>query len=546
MISKVDDYSVQDESKAVFFDRLINDAKLALPSSFARAAEKVKFVGDDAKPFVPTPCKITESSSALSALVATAASVVAAERYGLEYQDITVNTDVATLFLMSVLLPTVDGKSAHANEQLRKEAAKGDLYDMSKPIHQECTNVYQTKDGRWYHLHGSMNASTTMAMVGVEEQDVTREQAIEIYAAKVAQWDAETIDRKSNEEKKQAGVICYTPEEFFASEQGKVMGEEPLWTMKPLKAPRVSWPQTSSSGYEPLAGIKAIDFSRVVAAPVISKLLAVLGAQVLKVSSSNLPDVTLSWIDLSTGKRDTNIDMKSAVGKAAFANLVADADVLIDGYRPGALARLGFDSASLRDINPSLIYVRENCYGFKGPLAYRSGWQQISDCLVGISWLQGKFMGLNEPVVPLLPNSDYQTGLLGAAAILQALLARTHEDVTYDIDVSLTQYNIWYYRLGQYNEERSQALLARNKGFHVRHYDEMQTLLAKIYAAIKKARPDIWTHPEYFVPMSGKEWGLDEDISILAPPFSLEKSELGYATPSGSRGRSDPVWIATE
>lgn len=125
---------------------------------------------------------------------------------------------------------------------------------------------------------------------------------------------------------------------------------------------------------------------------------------------------------------------------------------------------------------------------------------------------------------------------------MQALLERTKDDVTYDIDVSLTQYNIWYYRLGQYDEEQREALLARNEGFQVRHYDEMQTLLTKSYFAVKKSRPDIWTHPEYFTTMSGKEWGLEEDISILAPPFSLEKSELGYAVPSGSRGRSKPEW----
>lgn len=187
------------------------------------------------------------------------------------------------------------------------------------------------------------------------------------------------------------------------------MAEEPLWTLKPLKAPRKIWPESTAAGYKPLAGIKVIDFSRVIAAPVISKVLALLGAEVLKISSSNLPDISLTWVDLNTGKQDANLDMKSPEGKAAFAKLVKCADVLIDGYRPGALGRLGFDSASLRDINPSLIYVRENCYGFKGPLAHRSGWQQVSDCLVGISWLQGKFMGLNEPVVPLLRQYNDKT-----------------------------------------------------------------------------------------------------------------------------------------
>lgn len=96
MISKTNDYSVQKEAKTILFDRLINDSGLGLSSEYAKAAKKVKFTSHDPDPFIPTPCKITESASALSALVATAASVVASDRYGLEPQDIEVNTCVIT------------------------------------------------------------------------------------------------------------------------------------------------------------------------------------------------------------------------------------------------------------------------------------------------------------------------------------------------------------------------------------------------------------------------------------------------------------------
>ncbi|KAM6534659.1 hypothetical protein FALCPG4_004285 [Fusarium falciforme] len=540
-------YSVQDESYRILREHLLDDSRLALPPSFAEAAEKITFTGDDPKPFVPTPCKITESASSLTALVAAAASAIAADRYGIDYQDIEVNTDLATLFLESVMLPTINGKMFLQNPQLMAEIKKGDLYDNQKAIHQQSTNVYKTKDGRFYHLHGSMNAGPTMKMLGVEEQDISREEAIKIYADKVAQYDAEVLEKRANDEFKQAGVTCLTPEEFFETEQGKIIGAEPLWNTRSIPAPKSQWPANESegpeaSGFKPLAGIRVIDFSRVIAAPVISKVLAVLGADVIKVTSKDLPDISPLWVDLSTGKRDTDINLKSEEGKRVFSELIKGADVLVDGYRPGALARLGFDSVSLRKVNDRLIYVRENCYGFKGPLSHRSGWQQISDCLVGISWLQGQFLGLNEPVVPLLPNSDYQTGIVGAIAILQALLQRTKDDATFDIDVSLTQYNIWYYRLGQYDEAQSKGLLERNEDFSARHTDDMQVLLFKTHAAMHKARPDLLKHPEYFWSMPGKEWGLEEDITILAPAFKFEKSKLGYAVPSGSRGRSTAEW----
>lgn len=142
----------------------------------------------------------------------------------------------------------------------------------------------------------------------------------------------------------------------------------------------------------------------------------------------------------------------------------------------------------------------------------------------------------------MIANSDYQTGLIGAAAAIQALITRTKEDLTFDIDFTLTQYNIWYYRLGQYNEEQSKAILARTPGFMVRHYDEMAILLVKTVEAVNKSRPGLLQTPEFYLKMSGKEWGVDGDIKVLGAPFELEKSTVDYLVPSGPRGWGNPEW----
>ncbi|KAF5583992.1 acyl transferase carnitine dehydratase [Fusarium pseudocircinatum] len=538
-------YSISTEATRILNKVLLQDPRLQLPDSFVKAAEKVNFVGEDDQPFILTPLKITESSAALNALVATAANVVAAERYGINYQNIEINTDLATLFLESVLLPTIGGKPFIQSTKMLAELAKMDLHQMSKPIRRYATNVYRTKDGRWYHLHGSMNALPTMEMLGVEDSDVSTEEAFKIYTKKVAQWDSRDIEKVANEKFKQAGVICYTPDEFFASEHGKIMSEEALWTSARVPAPKKTWPEAKDNDrYSPLAGIRVLDLSRVIAAPAVSKILSVLGADVIRVSCSRLPEYSATMPDLQTGKRDVDIDLKTIEGRQTLSELIKDADVLVDGYRPGALAKLGFDSKSLRELSPSLIYMRENCYGFKGPLSYRSGWQQISDCLVGLSYLQGKFLGLDEAVVPLFPNSDYQTGLVGAAAAIQALLARTQEDVTFDIDISLTQYNIWYYRLGSYSENQQKALRNRDPQFSPRHYDDMSALVGKTHQSLQKIRPEVFKHPEYFWDMSGKEYGLDEDFKVLAPAFRFEKSSIGWDVPTGRRGRSKAEWVS--
>ena len=211
-------YSVQDESSRILHEVLLADPALGLSTPIIEAAKKVHFTGGSSKQFVPTPVKLTESSASLTALVAAAASAVAEARYGIGYQDIEVNTDVATLFLEAVLLPTINGRSFIESRELMAELSKMDLHDMTSPIRRFSTTIYQTKDGRWFHLHGSMNSDRTMDMMGVKMQDVTSQEAIQIYKEKVRQWDSHEIEKVANNEYRQAGVLCYTPDEFFESE----------------------------------------------------------------------------------------------------------------------------------------------------------------------------------------------------------------------------------------------------------------------------------------------------------------------------------------
>lgn len=212
-------YTIQDESRKILHEKLLSEPTLNILKPIRDAADKIKFVGGRSKPFVPTPFKMTESSAALHALVAAATSAIVSDRYKIDLQDIEVDTDLATLFLESVMLGLIDSKPAVLDPCMQKELAKIDLHDMSSQIKRCATLVYQTKDNRWYQLHGSMNATPTMNMMGVEnDTSLTREQAIEIYKDKMLQWDSAEIEKTANEKYRQAGVVCYTPEEFFSSE----------------------------------------------------------------------------------------------------------------------------------------------------------------------------------------------------------------------------------------------------------------------------------------------------------------------------------------
>ncbi|UPX13366.1 uncharacterized protein EKO05_0003876 [Ascochyta rabiei] len=127
-------------------------------------------------------------------------------------------------------------------------------------------------------------------------------------------------------------------------------------------------------------------------------------------------------------------------------DLVRDADVVVQGYRPGMLNKYGFSPGGLLELTKNrergLIFVRENCYGWHGPWSYRNGWQQISDANCGMSMVFGRAMGDDEPITPVFPNSDYCTGIPGIVAVLNAL-RRGSEGGSYKVDVALKYYSQW-------------------------------------------------------------------------------------------------------
>jgi crotonobetainyl-CoA:carnitine CoA-transferase CaiB-like acyl-CoA transferase len=117
----------------------------------------------------------------------------------------------------------------------------------------------------------------------------------------------------------------------------------------------------------PLVGVKVLDLTRVVAGPTITKSLALAGATVLRISCPNVPEASGLVFDMQVGERDCHIDLKTKEGKLTFRKLVMEADVVVDGYRPGALDRMGFGKTMVQDLarrrGKGIIYAQENCYG---------------------------------------------------------------------------------------------------------------------------------------------------------------------------------------
>lgn len=371
------------------------------------------------------------------------------------------NRDHAQLFIMSILLNTIDPDgenltfSAMANPATRAAYEKYfkncDLHNTSSgPYRSSATNIYRTKDGRYFHLHGSMNPDPTQKSVGLPSynKDVsTPEESWEPYKEKVSQIDSDEMQKLASDVFKQAGTICWTIEEFKNSEHGKAnahVGLYEIHNVKNEKQPPSWWPDTpETSPQRPLAGLKVVDLTRVIAAPAVTRGLAELGASVMRITASHITDMSSLHCDLSWGKWNAHLDFRKEEDREKLRALVREADVVVQGYRPDVLNKYGFSLDGLleltKDRERGLIVVRENCYGWNGPWSYRSGWQQISDANVGVSMEFGRAMGNDEPVTPVFPNSDFCTGVAGVVAILNALLRRGAEGGSYKVDVSWSQ-----------------------------------------------------------------------------------------------------------
>lgn len=209
-----------------------------------------------------------------------------------------------------------------------------------------------------------------------------------------------------------------------------------------------------------LTGVKILDLSRVLAAPLCTQILADYGADVIKVEDVSRGDDTryfkakgeeALWkpdigpmsdyfAAVNRNKRAITLNLKHERGKEIFMQLVKEADVLVENYRPGTMEKLGIGFDVLSKSNPKLIHASISGYGPSGPMAKRAGYDMITGAEAGLLHLTGERNG--PPVRPGLGLVDMSTGLYSHGAILAALLARQRTGRGQKIDASLFETQI--------------------------------------------------------------------------------------------------------
>ncbi|KAJ7099694.1 alpha-methylacyl-CoA racemase [Mycena epipterygia] len=455
------EYSVPLEARKTFLDGILsNAAHRDLPPLVDVLKNNVVFEGN-ATPSIPMNWRFSEATAALKALEVTLVNALVEKKYSVKTGKVLINTDRANLLYMGALLTRVDpdGANAQIPPALNKFIKDKDYHKALGSEHRRnATNFYRAKDGRYIYIHGGMNPDTTLTALGLPlESDIRGIESIKLFQDAVAQFDPVTLEKRMLEEFKQAVSVACTTEQYKSSKQGEANAHVGLFEVHNIPDPvqKPGWwadsPSFPPRPQRPLAGLKVVDLTRVIASPALTRNLAEYGASVMRVTAGHVCDYSALHAELNWGKWNCELDLRNQLDRERLKALILDADVVVDGYRPYVLERYGFGKDDILKFikdarrDRGIVYVRVNCFGWNGPWANRPGWQQISDASTGIAMSFAKAMGLQngEAVIPLFPTADYCSGLSGSSGVLQALIERSEKGGSYVVDVALNYFNSW-------------------------------------------------------------------------------------------------------
>lgn len=328
----------------------------------------------------------------------------------------------------------VDGRHAaltfHSERLLSVPTRGGEhLWD---PI----TGNYVTANG-WIRIHANVAAHRAAAQ---RVLDAAAERAAVARAA--SQWDANELEQAVIA----AGGVAA---QMRTLEQWYGQGQRADVLSRPVIDLTVAGEGTGTihSNAEALDGVRVLDLTRVIAGPVAGRFLASFGADVLRVDAPNLDDMLLFEIDTGFGKRRTALDLRTHDDRSVFESLVSRADVLLEAFRPGSLAGLGYDDEALNQLRPGLVTGHLSAYGGSGPWGSRRGFDSVVQVACGIAHACG-FDAKTGPAALPAQALDHASGYLLATGVVAALAHRERDGRARSAQVSLARTGEWLAALG--------------------------------------------------------------------------------------------------
>lgn len=308
------------------------------------------------------------------------------------------------------------------------------------------SGLYQCADG-WLRVHANFahHRDGVLQLLDLPVGSATtKQQVAQALQARSAQaFEAQAAER---------GLVvaaARSPQAWAAHPQSAAVAEQPLVQISQLDAaqpaPPLAWP--AQKGTQPLSGLRVLDLTRILAGPVAARTLAWHGADVLMVNGPGLPNIE-AIADVSRGKRSVLLDLKSPAGQAQFAQLLEQAQVMLQGYHPGSLDALGFGPQAAAQLRPGIVYASLSAYGRSGPWADRRGFDSLVQTASGINWAEGQAWGSGLRALPM-QILDYSAGFWLAFGIQAALYRQATQGGSWHVQVSLARVAQWLKELGE-------------------------------------------------------------------------------------------------
>ena len=360
---------------------------------------------------------IADMAAGAQGLVGLASAAIHEARGG-PMQDVFVDRWAASLSMTASQYLTVDGE---------------------KPVGWDpLTGYFPTADG-WVYLHCQFPhlRDRLLEAFGLPNDP-------EVVKAALARMPAQEVEDRAAE----AGVCAIMRRDratWDAHPQAAELAKQPVVKLERIGAgdgPGARPQRNGGAGEAPLSGMRVLDLSRVIAGPMMGRTLAEHGAEVLRIGAPHLPFFEGLVINTGFGKRAAYCDLREAEGRDALSVLIRDADVLIDGYRPGALAGHGFGLDDLQKLNPELVYLTLSAFGETGPWGGRRGYDTYVQGATGLSQ-DGPAGPVRLPCQPL----DYLSGYLGAASAMVALRCRHVEGGFWRAELALARTAMWVWEM---------------------------------------------------------------------------------------------------
>lgn len=300
---------------------------------------------------------------------------------------------------------------------------------------------YQAGDGRWIQLHTNFPHHHNGVLNVLQCAD-----SREAVAAAIQGWKAAELEARLAQEGLCAAMIR-SPQEWQAHPQAAAIATLPLFQLERI-SDTAPLPLPAGHQGRPLGGVRVLDLSRVIAAPVGARTLAQHGADVLAISAAHLPNIPALVIDTGRGKRPAQLDLRQASALERLRELIQGADIFIHAYRPGSLAARGFSSAQLQALKPGLIEVCLSAYSHAGPWAQRRGFDSLVQSASGIAWAEGHAQGLPQPGKLPCQALDHASGYIAALGAMAALKQRALQGGGWRVRLSLAQTGAWLQAMG--------------------------------------------------------------------------------------------------